>query len=93
MVAVEPDSDTLPVTPAAGVLAEIVVDVGTTVEVGTVLARIDTGGGGENVTEATAAVERINEVDEIVHAVLYLESATFVTGETLHVDGGQSAGH
>ena len=25
--------------------------------------------------------------------VLYLESAGFVTGEILHVDGGQSAGH
>jgi hypothetical protein len=25
--------------------------------------------------------------------VRYLETATFVTGEILHVDGGQSAGH
>jgi len=25
--------------------------------------------------------------------VLYLEGAGFVTGEILHVDGGQSAGH
>lgn len=38
-------------------------------------------------------VGRMGEIDEIVHAVLYLESATFVTGETLHVDGGQCAGH
>jgi NAD(P)-dependent dehydrogenase (short-subunit alcohol dehydrogenase family) len=30
---------------------------------------------------------------EIVDAVLYLESAAFVTGETLHVDGGAHAGH
>jgi hypothetical protein len=29
----------------------------------------------------------------IVDAVLYLETAGFVTGEILHVDGGQSAGH
>jgi len=36
---------------------------------------------------------RMGEIDEIVHAVLYLESAGFVTGETLHVDGGQCAGH
>jgi len=28
-----------------------------------------------------------------VDAILYLESAGFVTGETIHVDGGQSAGH
>lgn len=38
-------------------------------------------------------VGRMGEVEEIVQAVLYLESAAFVTGETLHVDGGQSAGH
>ncbi|MGI5128191.1 SDR family NAD(P)-dependent oxidoreductase [Pseudonocardia sp. CA-107938] len=36
---------------------------------------------------------RMGEIDEIVQAVLYLESAAFVTGETLHVDGGQGAGH
>lgn len=36
---------------------------------------------------------RLGEVDEIVQAVLYLESAGFVTGETLHVDGGAHAGH
>ena len=30
---------------------------------------------------------------DIVDAVLYLENAGFVTGEILHVDGGQSAGH
>ena len=36
---------------------------------------------------------RMGEIEEIVHGVLYLETASFVTGETLHVDGGQSAGH
>ena len=30
---------------------------------------------------------------DIVRGVLYLETATFVTGEFLHIDGGQSAGH
>jgi NAD(P)-dependent dehydrogenase (short-subunit alcohol dehydrogenase family) len=38
-------------------------------------------------------VGRMGEVRDIVEAVLYLESAAFVTGEILHVDGGQSAGH
>jgi NAD(P)-dependent dehydrogenase (short-subunit alcohol dehydrogenase family) len=38
-------------------------------------------------------VGRMGEVADVVQAVLYLESATFVTGEVLHVDGGQSAGH
>jgi NAD(P)-dependent dehydrogenase (short-subunit alcohol dehydrogenase family) len=36
---------------------------------------------------------RMGEVREIVEAVLYLEAAAFVTGETLHVDGGAHAGH
>jgi NAD(P)-dependent dehydrogenase (short-subunit alcohol dehydrogenase family) len=36
-------------------------------------------------------VGRIGEMCDIVDAVLYLESASFVTGETLHLDGGQSA--
>lgn len=36
---------------------------------------------------------RMGEIDEVVQAVLYLESASFVTGETLHVDGGHGAGH
>ncbi len=35
---------------------------------------------------------RMGEIAEIVEAVLYLESAQFVTGETLHVDGGAHAG-
>lgn len=38
-------------------------------------------------------VGRMGEVSDIVDAVLYLETAGFVTGEILHVDGGQSAGH
>jgi NAD(P)-dependent dehydrogenase (short-subunit alcohol dehydrogenase family) len=35
---------------------------------------------------------RMGEVQDIVDAVLYLESASFVTGEILHVDGGEAAG-
>jgi NAD(P)-dependent dehydrogenase (short-subunit alcohol dehydrogenase family) len=36
---------------------------------------------------------RVGEIDDVVRGVLYLESAPFVTGEILHIDGGQSAGH
>jgi NAD(P)-dependent dehydrogenase (short-subunit alcohol dehydrogenase family) len=36
---------------------------------------------------------RMGQTDEIVDAVLYLDSASFITGETLHVDGGAHAGH
>ena len=37
-------------------------------------------------------MQRLGEVREIVDAVLYLDSANFVTGEVLRVDGGQHAG-
>jgi NAD(P)-dependent dehydrogenase (short-subunit alcohol dehydrogenase family) len=35
---------------------------------------------------------RLGEIGDIVDAILYLDAATFVTGETLHVDGGEAAG-
>ena len=35
----------------------------------------------------------MGEMSDVVNAILYLDSAPFVTGEILHVDGGQSAGH
>jgi len=38
-------------------------------------------------------MKQMGEIKDIVNAVLFLESAGFVTGEILHVDGGQSAGH
>ncbi|MBW5444915.1 SDR family oxidoreductase [Cohnella sp. CFH 77786] len=37
-------------------------------------------------------VGRMGEAEEIAEAVMYLETAGFVTGEILHVDGGQNAG-
>ncbi|MFI9603458.1 SDR family NAD(P)-dependent oxidoreductase [Streptomyces sp. NPDC052043] len=38
-------------------------------------------------------VGRMGEISDVVDAVVYLENAPFVTGEILHVDGGQNAGH
>src|SRR5262249_2391763 len=38
-------------------------------------------------------VGHMGEMTDVADAVLYLEKAGFVTGEILHVDGGQSAGH
>jgi NAD(P)-dependent dehydrogenase (short-subunit alcohol dehydrogenase family) len=38
-------------------------------------------------------VRRMGETSDIAEAVIYLENASFVTGEILHVDGGVSAGH
>ncbi len=38
-------------------------------------------------------IGHMGEISDIVDAIMYLESAPFVTGAILHVDGGQSAGH
>ncbi len=38
-------------------------------------------------------LKRMGEPEDIAQAILYLEDASFVTGETIHVDGGQIAGH
>src|SRR5580698_1193704 len=37
-------------------------------------------------------VGRMGEVHDIVEAVLFLETASFITGEIVHVDGGETAG-
>jgi NAD(P)-dependent dehydrogenase (short-subunit alcohol dehydrogenase family) len=36
---------------------------------------------------------RVGEISDVVDGVLYLDQASFVTGEILHIDGGQAAGH
>jgi NAD(P)-dependent dehydrogenase (short-subunit alcohol dehydrogenase family) len=43
--------------------------------------------------DALHPVGHMGEISDIVGAIMYLEGAGFVTGEILHVDGGQSAGH
>lgn len=46
--------------------------------------------------EAVASLhplKRMGEPKDITQAILYLEDASFVTGEIIHVDGGQIAGH
>jgi NAD(P)-dependent dehydrogenase (short-subunit alcohol dehydrogenase family) len=35
----------------------------------------------------------VGQVGDVVGAILFLESSPFITGEILHVDGGQIAGH
>jgi NAD(P)-dependent dehydrogenase (short-subunit alcohol dehydrogenase family) len=36
---------------------------------------------------------RAGQVSDVVDAILFLESSPYITGEILHVDGGQVAGH
>jgi NAD(P)-dependent dehydrogenase (short-subunit alcohol dehydrogenase family) len=35
----------------------------------------------------------VGQVSDVVGGILFLEAAPFITGEILHIDGGQSAGH
>jgi NAD(P)-dependent dehydrogenase (short-subunit alcohol dehydrogenase family) len=56
---------------------------------------IDTPMHAENSHAALAAMHplrRMGEVADVVSAVMYLENASFVTGEVAYVDGGLSAG-
>jgi NAD(P)-dependent dehydrogenase (short-subunit alcohol dehydrogenase family) len=36
---------------------------------------------------------RVGQISDIVDGVLFLESSPYITGEILHIDGGQIAGH
>ena len=36
---------------------------------------------------------RVGQVSDVVDGILFLESSPFITGEILHIDGGQVAGH
>jgi NAD(P)-dependent dehydrogenase (short-subunit alcohol dehydrogenase family) len=38
-------------------------------------------------------LRRPGQVSDVVEAILFLESSPYITGEILHVDGGQTAGH
>jgi len=36
---------------------------------------------------------RVGQVSDVVDGILFLESSPYITGEILHIDGGQTAGH
>ena len=36
---------------------------------------------------------RVGQISDVVEAILFLESSPYITGEILHIDGGQVAGH
>ncbi len=35
----------------------------------------------------------VGQVSDVIDGVLFLESSPYITGEFLHIDGGQAAGH
>jgi NAD(P)-dependent dehydrogenase (short-subunit alcohol dehydrogenase family) len=52
-----------------------------------------TKGGLAAATRSLPPLGRVGQVSDVVAGVLFLESSPFVTGEILHIDGGQTAGH
>jgi NAD(P)-dependent dehydrogenase (short-subunit alcohol dehydrogenase family) len=47
----------------------------------------------EHLGDRLPPLGRAGQVSDVVEAILFLESSPYVTGEILHIDGGQAAGH
>jgi NAD(P)-dependent dehydrogenase (short-subunit alcohol dehydrogenase family) len=47
----------------------------------------------EHLGDRLPPLGRPGQVSDVVDAVLFLESSPYITGEILHIDGGQTAGH
>jgi NAD(P)-dependent dehydrogenase (short-subunit alcohol dehydrogenase family) len=47
----------------------------------------------EHLGDRLPPLGRAGQVSDVVEAILFLESSPYVTGEILHIDGGQVAGH
>jgi NAD(P)-dependent dehydrogenase (short-subunit alcohol dehydrogenase family) len=47
----------------------------------------------ESLGDQMPPIGRVGQISDVVDGILFLESATYITGEILHVDGGQIAGH
>jgi NAD(P)-dependent dehydrogenase (short-subunit alcohol dehydrogenase family) len=47
----------------------------------------------EGLGERFVPLGRVGQVSDVVDGILFLESSPYITGEILHIDGGQIAGH
>ena len=47
----------------------------------------------EDLGDRLPPLGHVGQVSDVVNAILFLESSPYITGEILHVDGGQIAGH
>jgi NAD(P)-dependent dehydrogenase (short-subunit alcohol dehydrogenase family) len=47
----------------------------------------------DNLGDRLPPLGRVGQVSDVVDAILFLESSSYITGEILHIDGGQTAGH
>ncbi len=56
-------------------------------------APIHLAGSFDGLGSQVAPLGRVGQISDVVDGVLFLESSPYITGEILHIDGGQSAGH
>ena len=60
---------------------------------GVIQAPLDPAGGFGGPVGWLPPLGRAGQVSDVVDGVLFLESSPYITGEILHIDGGQAAGH
>jgi NAD(P)-dependent dehydrogenase (short-subunit alcohol dehydrogenase family) len=63
------------------------------VSLGIIATAVDPPEGNDNLGGRLPPLGRAGQVSDVVEAVLFLESSPYITGEILHLDGGQIAGH
>jgi NAD(P)-dependent dehydrogenase (short-subunit alcohol dehydrogenase family) len=47
----------------------------------------------EDLGDGLPPLGRVGQISDVVDGILFLESSPYITGEILHIDGGQIAGH
>jgi NAD(P)-dependent dehydrogenase (short-subunit alcohol dehydrogenase family) len=47
----------------------------------------------EGLGDCLPPLGHVGQVSDVVGGILFLEASPFITGEILHIDGGQIAGH
>ena len=60
---------------------------------GIIQAPLHLAGGLDGLGGRLPPLGRAGQVSDVVDGVLFLESSPYITGEVLHIDGGQIAGH
>jgi len=63
------------------------------VSLGTIHTPARAPGSCEHLGDRLPPLGRVGQVSDVVNSVLFLESSPYITGEVLHIDGGQVDGH
>ena len=63
------------------------------VSLGTIQAPMHLAGSYDDLGDRLPPLGRAGQISDVVGGVLFLESSPYITGEILHIDGGQIAGH